>query len=132
MINDYEWADNLIDSSPKYSTGFTQLLSVNPYVIPFSVWQLNDKKFSFVRSFQKTSLELFRAAIKNDTDSTILHWLMNDTPESLGIQYHRRLEERHYTLPMFFRTDEASLGRIVEIQCPGSLWCNASDGNGIS
>ena len=41
---------------------------------------------------------------------------------SLGIRYHRQLEERHFTLPVFFRTDEVTPGRIIEIQCPGSAW----------
>ncbi len=52
----------------------------------------------------------------------ILHWLMNETPESYGIRFHQKLEDRHFTLPVFFRTDEVIPGRISEIQCPGSAW----------
>ena len=52
----------------------------------------------------------------------VLHWLINETPESVGIRYHRNLEDRHFTLPVFFRTDEVRPGRIIEIQCPGSAW----------
>ncbi|HEX9013913.1 MAG TPA: hypothetical protein VF813_10365 [Anaerolineaceae bacterium] len=40
----------------------------------------------------------------------------------MGISYHRSLEERHFTLPVFFRTDEVKPGRIVEINCPAALW----------
>ena len=47
---------------------------------------------------------------------------MNETPESLGIPYHRTLEDRHFTLPVFFRTDEVRPGRINEINCPAALW----------
>jgi hypothetical protein len=47
---------------------------------------------------------------------------MNETPESLGIPYHRTLEDRHFTLPLFFRTDEVRPGRINEINCPAARW----------
>ena len=32
------------------------------------------------------------------------------------------LEDRHFTLPVFFRTDEVRPGRINEINCPAALW----------
>jgi hypothetical protein len=47
---------------------------------------------------------------------------MNETPDCVGIRYHRKLEDRHFTLPVFFRTDEVRPGRIIEVQCQGSAW----------
>jgi len=55
-------------------------------------------------------------------DPLVLHWLTNEAPAGLGISYHRGLQDCHFTLPVFFRTDEALPGRINEIQCPGSAW----------
>lgn len=122
MTNVYDWADRCIDQSPTYATGFTQLLASNPYIVSSVVRSLYESRASLIRVFQQTSLDIFRAALKKKTDPTILNWLLNDTPESLGIRYHCNLEDRHFTLPMFFRTDEVMHGMIAEIQCPGSLW----------
>lgn len=121
-ISTYEWADSLINSSPKYATGFTELLATTPYRVSPAVRRLYDSRLFLIRSFQHTALDIFRAALKNETHPDVLHWLMNETPDCVGIRYHRKLEDRHFTLPVFFRTDEVTPGRIIEIQCPGSAW----------
>ena len=122
-MDDYKWADLLFNSCPKYETGFTQLLAQTPYHVPFNVYNLYEKRFTLIKEFQKISLELFRQVLKKKEHSVLLNWLINESPISLGLRYHQDLEDRHYTLPVFFRTDEvAPGGRIVEIQCPGSLW----------
>lgn len=118
----YEWADRLIDSCPTYSTGFTQLLASRPYFVPAVVLQLYDYRLRLIQTFQQTALDIFRSALNNKEHTTLLHWLLNETPSSLGRWYHCHLDNRHFTLPVFFRTDEVSPGRIAEIQCPGSLW----------
>jgi hypothetical protein len=121
-MNDYEWADCSINSCPRCATGFTQLLASSPYLISPVVWDLYESRLSLIRTFQRAALNLFRTALNNETHPSLIHWLLNETPDSLGFRYHRSLEDRHYTLPVFFRTDEIAPGRIVEIQCPGSLW----------
>lgn len=121
-MNDYEWADASINAAPKYSTGFTMLLATQPYRTAPEVRRGYDSRLALIRSFQKISLDLFRAALRNEVDPRILTWLMNETPQSLGLSYHRSLEDRHFTLPHFFRTDECRPGRVTEIQCPGCLW----------
>jgi hypothetical protein len=121
-MNIYEWADNLINACPRYETGFTQLLATNPYRMFPAVRRLYDSRLALIRSFQQRALDLFRAALNNELDPVVLHWLMNETPESLGVPYHRTLEDRHFTLPVFFRTDEVRPGRINEINCPAARW----------
>jgi hypothetical protein len=118
----YEWADNLINSSPRYATGFTELLSTKPYRVSPIVRGLYDARRPLIRSFQQIALDIFRAALRDEMDPSVLRWLMNETPDCVGIRYHRKLEDRHFTLPVFFRTDEVKPGRIIEIQCPGSAW----------
>lgn len=118
----YEWVDALINAAPRYSTGFTMLLAAKPYNMPAEELKGFDSRHMLIRSFQETCLELFRAGLKNEIDPRVITWLMNETPESLGLTYHRTLEDRHFTLPVFFRTDEAKPGRLTEIQCPGSFW----------
>jgi hypothetical protein len=121
-INTYEWADNLINSSPTYATGFTQLLATKPYRVSPSFRRLYESRLPLIRSFQQTALDIFRAALNDETHPAVLQWLMNETPDCVGIGYHRKLEDRHFTLPVFYRTDEVTPGRIIEIQCPGSAW----------
>jgi len=118
----YAWADSLINISPRYATGFTQLLAAEPYPVSSVVRRLYDTRSTLIRAFQKTSLELFRAALANELHPTILRWFINETLDSFGLRYHRQLEDRHFTLPAFFRTDEVKPGRIIEINCPGGLW----------
>jgi hypothetical protein len=122
LVDVYEWADRAINACPRYETGFTQLLSSRPFPVSPAVRRLYDSRLPFIRSFQQTAVALFRAALCGDAHPTILHWLMNETPEGLGIAYHRSLEDRHFTLPVFFRTDEVRPGRINEINCPAALW----------
>ena len=121
-MNVYEWADRLINSCPQYQTGFTQLLAQSPYPISSVERSLYGARLFRIREFFHTALNIFRAALHNKTDPILLHWLLNETPQSLNISYHRVLRNRHFTIPVFFRTDEVMPGRIAEIQCPGSLW----------
>ena len=121
-MNIYEWADYSFNSSPNYAIGFTQLLASDPYIVPPKVFRSYDSRLQIIRDFQKIALRIFRNAIDHKTSPHILHWLLNETPKSLGLDYHRNLKDCHYTLPIFFRTDEATFGKITEIQCPGSLW----------
>ena len=121
-MNIYEWADGVINACPSYATGFTELLAAKPYWVSPEVRRLYDSRLPFIRSFQKTAVDLFRAALRNDVHPAILHWLINETPDSLGVRYHRSLEERHFSLPVFFRTDEVLPGRIIEMNCPAALW----------
>ncbi len=118
----YDWADNLINASPRYATGFTLLLAAGPYRVSQEVRDQYQARHALIRAFQKTALGIFRAALDGQVHPAVLRWLINETPESIGVGYHRRLEDRHYTLPVFFRTDEVRPGRIAEIQCPGSAW----------
>ena len=118
----YAWADDLFNSSPRYATGFTELLATEPYRVSPAVRRLYDLRLLHIRSFQKIALDLFRAALNDEMPPAVLHWLMNETPDCVGLRYHRNLEDRHFTLPVFFRTDEVKPGRIIEIQCPGSAW----------
>ena len=121
-MDTYGWADRLINTCPRYETGFTQLLAMNPYRVSSVVRHQYESRLLLIRSFQKRALEIFRAALNGEIHPAVLHWLMNETPESLAIHYHRTLEDRHFTLPVFLRTDEVRPGRINEINCPAALW----------
>ncbi len=118
----YEWADSAINSSPTCAMGLTLLLAAKPYVVPSASQRLYESRLPLIRSFQQTAIDVFKAALRNELYPSVLHWLINETPESFGIRYHRQLEDRHFSLPVFFRTDEAKPGRLIEMSCPGTLW----------
>lgn len=122
MVNIYDWADNQINTNPVYENSFTLLFAVKPYFISSYFWQGFESRFSEIQRFQNKAIEIFKAAINNELSPIILRWLINETPEPLGITYHKRLEDRHFTSPVFFRTDEVRPGNIIEINSPAGLW----------
>lgn len=122
MSDIYKWADNTFNSSPEYSMGFEELLSTGPFFVSPEVIKQFEERLAIIRKFQESVIDLFRSVLLNDRKGQILKWLINETPTSIGIGYHRKLKDCHFTLPVFFRTDEVAPGRIAEIQCPGSLW----------
>ena len=122
MSDLYEWADNLINSSPDYSTGLTELLGTQPYFVSRQTMQQYQDRLATIRKFQETSISLFREVLRRNRNGRLLKWLINETPFSLGLEFHRKLNDFQFTPPVFFRTDEVSPGLITEIQCPGSIW----------
>lgn len=117
----YLWANQQYNDTFKASTGFTQFLATHPIYLQDNLYEELSKRITLIHEFQETCINIFREALKND-NAELLHWLLNETPKSFGIDYHKSLEDCHYSKPVFFRTDEIGLGKIVEIQCPGSLW----------
>jgi hypothetical protein len=122
MQDPYKWADKLFNASPKYLTGFTELLSTGPYIVSPAVMKQYNERLIIIRKYQEAVIKLFRDVLSRDRKGKILNWLLNETPDSIGAGYHRKLNDCHFFTPVFFRTDEAAPGRIVEIQCPGSIW----------
>ena len=118
----YKWADDQINSAPKYNSGFTQMFGKNPYYINPKEWDGVVLRRRIIQEFMQLSLNLFRDSLAKDTDPYLRNWLLNETPHNISLEYHRSLQNNHFNLPVFYRTDESSFGKIMEIQCPGSLW----------
>ena len=121
-MNLYQWADKQINTAPQYNTGFTQLFGKTPYYISPNDWSGVVSRHEIIREFMKLSLEIFRYSLVKETEPDIRNWLLNEAPSNISLEYHRSLQDCHFSLPVFFRTDESSFGKIMEIQCPGSLW----------
>jgi len=121
--NQYELADDqfrFIDNG-----GFNQILASEPTYSPSASEKNALQRLSTIRDFQQRSIDLFRNALAGNVATPIKDWLLNDLAEGFRENYHLALDDRHYTVPMFFRTDEGSNGQILEIQAPGSLWGEA-------
>ena len=120
-MNIYDWLDNEFNNSILSSTGFTQLIATKPCIISSSECLNAGNRLKVIHDFQDRCIRLFRYALR-ENDEELLNWLINETPSSLGVDYHKKLLDWHFTRPVFFRTDEMQFGKIAEIQCPGSHW----------
>ncbi|MBV1859118.1 MAG: hypothetical protein KUG77_11960 [Nannocystaceae bacterium] len=83
-----------------------------------------DERFcDATRDYFKGLLEIVRDLCEaRDEHSPLARSLFGDTVRDFGVDYHRRWPQAAFQPPRFFRTDEPELGKISEIQCPGSQW----------
>lgn len=119
MQNQYDWLNLQFNNILPSDAGFTQFVATQPLVLSSS--EVTQRRNAVIRKFQNDCLHLLKTALA-DNDKEILKWLINDTPESMGENYLRKLPDVFWNPPVFFRTDESALGKILEIQCPGSSW----------
>ena len=117
--NYYNWLNNEYNEPDLNGIGFTQLVSSKPLIVKDNKTIVENNRI--IRDFQSICLDLLKVALKNN-DRELLKWLVNDTPQSMGEDYLRKLPSVFWKQPVFFRTDESSEGKIFEIQCPGSSW----------
>lgn len=120
-MSTYDWLDSEFNNSTGSNTGFTQLIATKPFTIPLSEYLKAEERLRVIHDFQDRCIHLFRCALEENNEE-LLKWLINETPISLSLNYHKTLLDWHFTRPVFFRTDEMQFGKIAEIQCPGSHW----------
>ena len=118
----YERLDALLRDVPASSVGFTQLIATQPYVLDHSDVDACRRRHDALTEYFDRSIEVFAAALGGEASPELARLLLNETADSFGADFHRRILAKRRTRPQFFRTDEVGPGRIVEIQCPGSLW----------
>jgi len=102
--------------------GFTGLITPTPHSLPISEWKSLSSRYAVIKEWQSTTLELFSSSLKRLTTPAIAELFLREIPPYL-IETHRDIAASSpVDTPVFFRTDEALLGKIVEVQSPGSLW----------
>ena len=79
-------------------------------------------RYTTIEKFQEITRDIFMASLRGEADPAIADTVLAGQPPCRGKEYHLKLTEKQLQLPVFFRTDEAAPGAIVEIQCPGSAW----------
>ena len=125
MINSdiYDTIDQDFNQGSGGNTNFEALVGNSPYKIsPEEITKFQDR-YQIIKDFQQKILEVFRASLKGEADAKIYRMVLGDIPAHIGLDYHVNLSERQHTTPVFFCTDEPVLGKLSEIQCPGSGWC---------
>jgi hypothetical protein len=100
---------------------FSSLLAAEPRVVRPDEWAALAKKYDLIRSWQQTSLRLLAASIREEIPRTIASALLDHLPHHFGWGHHARLDWQPVSPPVFFRTDHAADGTVLEVQCPGSL-----------
>lgn len=78
-----------------------------------------------VHKYLEGLLEIQNAVIAGALPDGISQLIYGDCPGGLGAAFHSELPELARRIPDFFRTDNTSIGKISEVQCPGSMWGEA-------
>lgn len=115
----YDWLNGEFNEPDYYGLGFTQSVATNPLTCKEPKKVISNNQL--IRQFQKNCSNLLKQALK-ENDTEVIKWILNDTPKGLREEYLKDLPDVFWTTPVFFRTDESALGKILEIQSPGSSW----------
>jgi hypothetical protein len=120
-VDPYARIDAISEEVSRSSATFSGLLASEPRVICPDAWAALENKHDLIRSWQQTSLRLLAASIREDIPRTIASALLDHLPQHFGWGHHARLDWQPVSPPVFFRTDQAADGTVLEVQCPGSL-----------
>ena len=104
------------------ATGFEANIAAEPYRLDALELQGCRQRYAVIKRFQEIVIEVFRRSLSGDLDPCIARGILGDVPTSFAASYHQELPDEAWKTPMFFRTDEAALGQLTEIQCCGSGW----------
>lgn len=97
-------------------------IAARPYTISDDEQAGCAQRYDTIKSFQQKAMDVFRASLNGDIDPAIAQTVIGDVPASLGREFHQALPSHLWETPAFFRTDEAELGLLTEVQCSGSGW----------
>jgi hypothetical protein len=118
----YQFIDEDIERRIKASVGFTNLIAKRPYAIDDQTFAAFQSRHVAIKQFLEVTRDIFVASLRGEADPAIADTVLSGQPPCRGHEYHLKLTTQQLQLPVFFRTDEAAPGTIVEIQCPGSSW----------
>ena len=93
----YDWLNYEINQTfPGSNIGFTQLVATEPQMENVKA----NSRLKIIHTFQEKCIEIFKNALTKQ-DELLLFWLINETPDSLGLDYHRSLSESCFKRPVF-------------------------------
>lgn len=118
----YRFIDEDIEVRTLAKVGFTNLVATQPYQMDDRTLEGYRSRYVLLKQFQEISRDVFMASIRGEADPAIADTVIAGQPPCRGREYHLKLTEKQLQLPVFFRTDEAEPGVIVEMQCFGSGW----------
>jgi hypothetical protein len=80
------------------------------------------RRYEVIKEWQQITLDLLRASLSGEFEPEFASLVLNELPEYVAHDFHRRLMYLPLRTPVFFRTDEVGDGKLAEVQSPGSLW----------
>jgi hypothetical protein len=114
-----EAQSNEVTRSP---VGFTALITPAPENLSVAQWESLAARYEVIKEWQSTTLELFISSLSGRVTPAIAELFLREIPPHLVSCHCDMVSNAPVKTPVFFRTDEAMLGQIVEVQSPGSLW----------
>lgn len=118
----YAYLERQSNEVTRSLVGFTGLITPVPESLSVSQWEALAARYDLIKEWQATTLELFTSSLTGQMTPAIAEMFLQEIPPYLA-SYHRDIvSTAPVNTPVFFRTDEAMLGKIVEVQSPGSLW----------
>lgn len=120
--NAYARLAALSEEATRSPATFSGLVVSTPPLIPPGRWASLQGRHDTLRSWHRTSLELLAASVRGEMPRPIAASLLDHLPDHVGWRHHGQLPLRKVSTPVFFRTDQAEDGTVLEVQCPGSLW----------
>ncbi|MEH2249539.1 hypothetical protein [Nostoc sp.] len=118
----YRFIEENIESRTRASVGFTNLIAKQPYAMDDATLDGYRSRYTTLKKFQEITRDIFMASLRGEADPAIADTVLAGQPPCRGKEFHLKLTEKQLKLPVFFRTDEAATGAIIEMQCPGSGW----------
>ncbi len=121
----YAYLDAQVNDLLNVDIGFNNLLGAGLYGLDPGTLRSFFDRYHLIKEFQEVTLSLFSASLRHEFDPEVASLVINELPDQMGWNYHRRLVEngvRQHSTPVYFRTDEVADRKVTEIQCPGSGW----------
>ena len=116
----YDILNNNIYNLVRSEAGFTMRIAKGLITIDELEYNNFNNRHSILLEYFNGVINVYKEIVK--LPPYLLKALFGDCPRNLNFDFHRALGNELITPPVFFRTDESSPGRILEIQCPGSQW----------
>lgn len=100
--------------------GFDSMLMPQPQIASSNEWSHLSQQSIEIEAFFRVCSRLFFEDLEQG--GWLSDLLLRDIHESFGRSFHLALPDTLRHTPRFYRTDQPSLAKVNEIQCPGSGW----------
>ena len=118
----YALLDAQSEAVTRSAAGFSGLIAARPAVISEDQHELLSARYRYLKAWQAVTLRLFAESLAGSIPPSVARLFLGELPTHLASYHAELVSSVDISTPAYFRTDEALLGKILEVQCPGSLW----------
>jgi len=120
----YEQLDALFNAGVHPTVGFAMHLGASRQLGEGDRHVL-ERQDRAVRKYLMGLLAIQNAVIAGTLPEDISRLIYGDCPKNMGPAFHSEVPPLARDIPQFFRTDNTTIGKVSEVQCPGSMWGEA-------